>query len=156
MSILIGNQCVVSIHYTLKDDDGVVIDSSSGKEPLTYLHGAGNIIPGLENELVGKTAGASCTVVVAPEDGYGVKSDDLMQVVPLSAFEGVENVEVGMQFQVQGPDGGAQVITVAEVAGEEVTIDGNHPLASKTLHFDVSIEAVRDATPEEIAHGHVH
>ncbi len=155
MSILIGNQCVVSIHYTLKDDDGVVIDSSSGGDPLTYLHGAGNIIPGLEKELTGKSVGSSCTVVVSPEEGYGVKSDDLVQTVPLSAFEGVEKVEPGMQFQVQGPNG-AQVIMVTAVEGEEVTIDGNHPLASKTLHFEVSVENVRDATPEELDHGHVH
>jgi len=155
MSILIGDNCVVSIHYTLTDDTGTVLDSSREGDPLKYLHGANNIIPGLENELTGKTAGASMKVTVEPENAYGPHSPEAIQTVPRSAFEGVEDVQPGMQFQTEGPHG-VQIIVVTEVQDEEVTIDANHPLAGKTLHFDVSIEEVRDATPEEIAHGHVH
>ncbi|WP_455199145.1 FKBP-type peptidyl-prolyl cis-trans isomerase [Kaarinaea lacus] len=155
MSLLIGKDCVVSIHYTLTDDAGTVLDSSRQGDPLKYLHGANNIIPGLENELTGKATGASMQVTVAPEDGYGEHIPDAVQTVPRSAFEGVEDIQPGMQFQTEGPHG-VQIIVVTEVQDEEVTIDANHPLAGKTLHFDVSIEDVRDATPEEIAHGHVH
>ena len=155
MSILIGDNCVVSIHYTLTDDAGEVLDSSRDGDPLKYLHGANNLIPGLENELTGKTAGASMQVSVPPEDAYGLHSPEAIQNVPRSAFEGVDEIQPGMQFQTEGPHG-VQIIVVKEVSDDEVTVDANHPLAGKTLHFDVSIEAVRDATPEEIAHGHVH
>ena len=155
MSLMIGNNSVVTIHYTLTDDSGDVLDSSKGGDPLIYLHGANNIIPGLENELAGKTAGASLKVSVKPEDGYGEHSPEAIQQVPRSAFEGIDDIQPGMQFQTEGPQG-VQVIVVAEVSDDEVTIDANHPLAGKTLHFDVSIEGVRDATPEEIDHGHAH
>ncbi|WP_455217316.1 FKBP-type peptidyl-prolyl cis-trans isomerase [Kaarinaea lacus] len=155
MSLLIGNNCVVSIHYTLTDDAGTVLDSSRQGDPLKYLHGANNIIPGLENELTGKAPGASMKVTVEPEDGYGEHQPDAVQTVPRAAFEGVEDIQPGMQFQTEGPHG-VQIIVVTEVSEDDVTIDANHPLAGKTLHFDVSIEEVRDATPEEIAHGHVH
>ena len=155
MSILIGDNCVVSIHYTLTDDAGEVLDSSRDGDPLKYLHGANNLIPGLENELTGKTASASMQVSVPPEDAYGLHSPEAIQNVPRSAFEGVDEIQPGMQFQTEGPHG-VQIIVVKEVSDDEVTVDANHPLAGKTLHFDVSIEAVRDATPEEIAHGHVH
>lgn len=155
MSILIGENCVVTIHYTLTDDAGTVLDSSREGDPLKYLHGAKNIIPGLENELTGKTSGATMKVTVAPQDGYGEHSPEAVQAVPRSAFEGVDDVQPGMQFQTEGPNG-VQIIVVTEVNDEEVTVDANHPLAGKTLHFDVSIEDVRDATPEEIEHGHVH
>ncbi|WP_455217565.1 FKBP-type peptidyl-prolyl cis-trans isomerase [Kaarinaea lacus] len=155
MSILIGDNCVVSIHYTLTDDSGTVLDSSREGDPLKYLHGANNIIPGLENELRGKTTGASMQVTVAPEDAYGPHSPEAIQTVPRSAFEGVDDIQPGMQFQTEGPHG-VQIIVVTEVSDDEVTIDANHPLAGKTLHFDVCVEDVRDATAEEIAHGHVH
>jgi FKBP-type peptidyl-prolyl cis-trans isomerase SlyD len=155
MSLLIGDNCVVAIHYTLTDDEGTVLDSSREGDPLNYLHGANNIIPGLESELTGKSVGDSFQVSVAPADGYGVKSAELIQVVPRSAFEGTEDIQPGMQFHAEGP-GGVQVITVAAVDGDDITIDANHPLAGKTLHFDVTIEAVREATPEELEHGHVH
>lgn len=155
MSLLIGDNCVVSIHYTLTGDDGAVIDSSRDGSPLVYLHGANNIIPGLENELIGKTAGASLKVSVAPENGYGAHSPEGLHKVPRSAFEGVEDIEPGMQFQTEGPQG-VQLVVVTEVTDDEITIDANHPLAGKTLHFDVSVEDVRAATQEEIDHGHVH
>ena len=155
MSILIGDNCVVSIHYTLTGDDGAVIDSSRGGQPLVYLHGAKNIIPGLEKELVGKTTGAELKVSIAPEEGYGAYSPEAVHVVPRSAFDGVDDIQPGMQFQTDGP-GGVQVIVVSEVNGDDITIDANHPLAGKTLHFDVRVEDVREATAEEIDHGHVH
>jgi FKBP-type peptidyl-prolyl cis-trans isomerase SlyD len=155
MSLLIGDNCVVSIHYTLTDDDGNVLDSSKDSNPLNYLHGAHNIIPGLENALVGKTTGDSMQVTVSPEEGYGVKSDELIQTVPRAAFEGIDDIQPGMQFQAQGPQG-AMMITVTAVDGDDITVDGNHPLAGKTLHFDVSIENIREASEEEIEHGHVH
>jgi len=155
MSLMIGDKSVVTIHYTLTDDAGEVLDNSRDSDPMVYLHGANNIIPGLENELTGKTAGATLKVTVSPENGYGEHSSEAIQKVPRSAFEGVEDIQPGMQFQTEGPQG-MQIIVVAEVSDEEVTVDANHPLAGKTLHFDVSIEAVRDATPEELDHGHAH
>jgi FKBP-type peptidyl-prolyl cis-trans isomerase SlyD len=155
MSLMIGDKSVVTIHYTLTDDAGEVLDNSRDGDPMVYLHGANNIIPGLENELTGKIIGATLKVTVAPEDGYGEHSPEAIQKVPRSAFEGVEDIQPGMQFQTEGPQG-MQIIVVVEVSDEEVTVDANHPLAGKILHFDVSIEAVRDATPEELDHGHAH
>ena len=155
MSLMIGDKSVVTIHYTLTDDAGEVLDNSRDSDPMVYLHGASNIIPGLEKELTGKTTGATLKVTVSPEEGYGEHSPEAIQKVPRSAFEGVEDIQPGMQFQTEGPQG-VQVIIVAEVSENEVTIDANHPLAGKTLHFDVSVEAVRDATPEELDHGHAH
>lgn len=155
MSLMIGDKSVVTIHYTLTDDAGEILDNSRDGDPMVYLHGASNIIPGLEKELTGKTTGASLKVTVSPEDAYGEHVPEAIQKVPRSAFEGVDDIQPGMQFQTEGPQG-VQVIVVAEVSESEVTVDANHPLAGKTLHFDVSVEAVRDATPEEIDHGHAH
>jgi len=156
MSLLIGDKLVVSMHYKLTDDDKNVLDSSEGAEPLAYLHGAGNIIPGLENALVGKVEGDSMQVRVEPEEGYGESIPELIQTVPLSAFQDVESVEVGMAFETQSPEGHVQRIVVKEVAGQDVTIDANHPLAGVALNFDVEIIGVREATDDELAHGHVH
>ena len=156
MSLLIGNNTVVSIHYHLTNNDGEVLDSSKGTEPLAYLHGAGNIIPGLENALVGKAPGDSLKVTVSPEEGYGEIVPDLVQEVARTAFQGVDQIEVGMVFTAQGADGSAQRIVVKAVDGDMVTVDGNHPLAGQTLNFDVEVVGVRDATAEEIDHGHAH
>ena len=156
MSLLIGDNLVVSMHYKLTDNDGNVLDSSEGAEPLTYLHGAGNIIPGLEKELVGKVEGDSHQVEVEPDEGYGEINPELIQTVDIAAFQGVESVEVGMSFEAQAADGSVQHIVIKNVEGEEVTIDANHPLAGVTLNFDVEIVSVREATEEEIDHGHVH
>jgi len=156
MSLLIGDNLVVSMHYTLKDDEGNVIDSSAGAEPLTYLHGAGNIIPGLEKALVGKVQGDSMEVKVEPAEGYGDMVPELIQVIDKSAFQDVETIEPGMEFQAQSPDGQLRRIVVRAVEGDEVTIDGNHLLAGMDLHFAVEITAVREATEEEIEHGHAH
>ncbi len=151
----VGDNKVVSIHYTLKNENGEVLDSSEDREPLSYIHGQGNIIPGLENALTGAENEAEIDVTVTPEEGYGERHDQLIQDVPMSAFEGVDEVKPGMQFQAQ-TEAGPRVITVQEVGEEEVKIDGNHPLAGETLHFKVKVDEVRDASDEEIEHGHVH
>lgn len=156
MSLLIGNNLVVSMHYKLTDTSGNLLDSSEGGEPLTYLHGAGNIIPGLESALTGKVAGDNVQATVAPEEAYGESRPEMIQVVPRTAFQGVEEIEPGMSFQAQGQDGEVQRITVTAVDGDNVTVDGNHPLAGVELNFDVEVVTVREATEEELSHGHVH
>jgi FKBP-type peptidyl-prolyl cis-trans isomerase SlyD len=156
MSLLIGDKVVVSMHYKLTNNAGDILDSSEGEQPLSYLHGAGNLIPGLEKELTGKTVGASLQVAVAPEEAYGPVNDALIETVPRSAFQGVESVEPGMAFEARGNDGQSRRIVVTEISGDDITVDGNHPLAGVELNFDVEIIEVRDATEEEIAHGHVH
>lgn len=145
---------VVSIDYQLKDATGKLIDSSEGSEPLVYLHGNGNIIPGLEKVLEGKDAGESVVCVIQPVEAYGERDENLVFKVGKDEFEGAD-VEVGMQFEAQGEEG-AQIVTVVGVEGDEVTIDANHPLAGETLHFDVKIVDVREAQAEELEHGHVH
>jgi len=152
----IADQCVVSIHYTLTNDRGDEIDSSRGTDPLTYLHGAGALITGLERELVGLAAGDDVRVVVQPEDGYGEVMSQLIQEVPLDALAGIEDLEVGMQLQSRSPEGHVQNIVVDAIGAESATLNANHPLAGEVLHFEVRVESVRAATPEEIAHGHVH
>lgn len=151
----IATNKVALINYTLSNDQGEVLDSSEGAEPLAYIHGAGNIIPGLETALQGRQKGDSFKVSIPAEEGYGERDDRLTQVVSKDMFSGVDEIEIGMQFHAQ-TDAGMQVITVTAVEGDEVTIDGNHPLAGETLHFDVEIVEVRDASSEELDHGHVH
>ncbi len=154
----IAKNKVVAMDYSLKDDAGAVIDSSEGQDPLVYLHGAENIIPGLEKELEGKAVGDQVQATVPPADGYGERRDELQQAVSRDNFEGVSDLEVGMQFQVPTEDdeNSFVVVTVVEIGEEMVTVDGNHPLAGVTLHFDVTIREIRDATAEELDHGHVH
>ncbi len=151
----IAQNSVVAFHYTLTNDAGEVLDSSEGREPLTYLHGAGNIIPGLEKQLEGRTTGDKLQAKVAPEEGYGEVQPQLVQEVPRDAFQGVDNVEPGMQFQAQ-TQGGPLMVTVTQIDGDTVTVDGNHPLAGQSLNFDVEIAEVREASDEEVEHGHVH
>ncbi len=153
--MLVSTQKVVFIHYTLTNDDGEVIDSSEGHAPLAYIHGEGNIIPGLENALVGKSAGDTLKVSIPPEEGYGLRDDSLIQAVPKEAFHGVDEILPGMQFHTESPDGG-QLVTVLEIQDDMVILDGNHPMSGQTLNFDVKVTEVRDATAEELAHGHVH
>lgn len=142
---------VAAIHYTLTDNQGNVLDSSSGREPLYYIQGIGNLILGMEEGLEGKKKGDKFQIHVSPEKGYGVKDPAMTQKVPLTAFGG-EKVQTGMKFQTnQG-----QVVTVTEVSVDTVTVDANHELAGVELHFDVEVVEVRNATPEEISHGHVH
>jgi FKBP-type peptidyl-prolyl cis-trans isomerase SlyD len=151
----VSAQKVVLIHYTLTNEDGDVLDSSEGHAPLAYIHGEGNIILGLENALLGKSAGDTLKVSIPPEEAYGLRDEGLVQAVPKEAFHGVDEILPGMQFHTDTPDGG-QLVTVVDVQGDEVMLDGNHPMSGLTLNFDVEITEVRDATPEELAHGHVH
>ena len=151
----ISKNKVVTIDYTLTDEQGNVIDSSKGQQPLAYIHGIGNIIPGLEDALEGKQQGDALNVSVAPDQGYGERNEDLLQVIPRSQFVGVDDLAVGMQFQAEGQNG-PQVVTISSIAGDEITIDGNHPLAGVTLNFEVEVVGVREADSEELSHGHVH
>ena len=152
----IAQNAVVSIHYELADESGEIIDSSKGGDPLTYLHGNQNLIPGLERELEGRETGDELDVRIEPQDAYGEVNDQLIQQVPRSAFEGVDQIEPGMQFQATNNDGAVQQITVIEAGEDQVTIDANHPLAGVTLFFSVKVGDIREATAEEISHGHVH
>ncbi len=153
----VEDHAVVLIHYVLTNDDKEVLDSSEGQEPLAYLHGTGHLIPGLEAQLLGKAAGDKMQVTVEPVDGYGEFNEEMVQTIPRNVFEGVETIEPGMQFQTANEDGsGGQTVTVVSAENDEVTIDGNHPLAGLTLHFAVDIVEVREASAEELEHGHVH
>lgn len=150
-----GKNKVVTIDYTLTNKDGQVLDTSKGREPLAYLHGVGGIIPGLETALEGKIAGETLVVSIPPEQAYGLRDEGLVQSVPKQMFRGVDNIQAGMQFRAQG-QGGPRVVTVVGVEGDQVKIDANHPLAGETLNFDVTVVNVREATAEELGHGHVH
>jgi FKBP-type peptidyl-prolyl cis-trans isomerase SlyD len=152
----IQKNSAVSFHYSLTDDDGNAVDSSAGADPLAYLHGAGNIIPGLEKALEGKSVGDSLQVTVAAAEGYGEVQPELIQEVPKSAFQGVDNIEIGMQFEAQTNQGGTVPVIITAVTEQTVTVDGNHPLAGKNLNFDVTIEQVREASEEELSQGHIH
>ncbi|MEY2700862.1 MAG: peptidyl-prolyl cis-trans isomerase, FKBP-type [Pseudomonadota bacterium] len=152
----IAPNTVVYIHYKLTDDQGELLDSSEGQEPLAYIHGMGNIIRGLEAALTGRKTGDVLSVRVEPEDGYGERDPDLLQVVPVSAFEGVDEVVAGMRFHAEAQDGSVQEVTVVDVSDGDVTLDGNHPMAGVVLNFEVHVTDVREATPEELDHGHVH
>ncbi len=151
----IADQRVVYIHYILTDDSGETLDRSEKESPLAYLHGAGNIIPGLEKALSGRSRGDKLAVTITPEDGYGVRDDALVQQVPRRLFNGIPDLQVGMQLRADS-DHGPRVVTVTKILGDMVTIDANHSLAGQTLHFDVEIADVRAATEEEMVHGHVH
>lgn len=142
---------VAAIHYTLRDNQGQVLDSSQGRAPLYYLHGENNLIPGMEEGLEGRATGDKFKIDVSPEKGYGRRDPQLVGEVPRNAF-GNQPVEVGMQFEAN--DG--QVVTITQIGPETVTVDANHPLADQDLHFDVEVVEVRDATSDELAHGHVH
>ncbi len=148
----IAENSVVSIDYTLTDEQGQVIDSSEGREPLVYLHGHQNIIPGLEKAIDGQVAGAELEVAVQPEDGYGPYRDELVQDVPREAFAGIDRLEPGMSFRAES-NAGPMTVVVRDVAEDTVTVDGNHMLAGQVLHFRVAVRSVRAATAEEIAEG---
>lgn len=145
---------VASIHYKLTGDDGEILDSSEGREPLDYLHGHNNIVNGLEKALTGKAQGDAVKVSVSPEEGYGAHDPEMIVDVPREHLP-VLNLEEGMQFSAE-TSGGMRLFTVREIGEDTVKLDGNHPLAGETLHFDVEVIGVRDATDEELQHGHVH
>ena len=156
MALLIGKHSVVSLNYTLKNDAGDIMDTSEGRQPLIYLHGANSLIQGLEKELEGKAEGAKFNTTIAPDQAYGEIREELVQTIDKSAFQGVESVEPGMTFVAQGEGGHQQQVRITAVEGEQVTVDANHPMAGQTLHFEVEVIEVRDATAQEIEHGHVH
>lgn len=150
----VSNHKVVSIHYTLTNNTGTVIDSSAGHEPLSYIQGLGHLIPGMEEGLEGKEAGEKFTIKVSPEKGYGVRNEEMVQQVPLSAFGG-QDIKPGMEFEA-GSDEQRFIVTITEIGAETVTVDGNHPLAGVELNFDIEVMNVREASAEELSHGHVH
>ena len=151
----IAEGTVVAIDYMLTDDEGNLLDQSQSDQPLIYLHGHKNIIPGLESALLGKIEGENFEVRVAPTDGYGETNPELEQIVPRDRFQGVESLEVGMQFQAN-TDQGPVSVRVIKVEDDDVTVDGNHPLAGMPLNFSVTVRSIREATEEEIANGHIH
>jgi len=146
---------VVQLHYTLRDEQGAVVDTSDGRAPLTYLHGKSNLIPGLEQALAGRAAGDKFDVTVAPEHAYGQRDERLLQILPRGMFGEVAELTPGMQVRASGPQG-ARLVNVTKVERDFVTIDGNHPLAGRTLYFSVEVIDVRKATHEEVSHGHAH
>ena len=146
---------VVTMHYTLTDDDGNKLDSSVGADPLSYIHGLGHIIPGLESAMEGKAKGDKLTVAVKPEEGYGDRQPGLIQDVPKDQFDDADTIQIGTQFQVD-TEHGPMIVTVIEIKDAHFVLDGNHPLAGVNLNFDVEIVDIRDATKEEMDHGHVH
>jgi len=151
----IAKHKVVSINYTLTDQADTVLDRSAGGDPMVYIHGVGHIIPGLENALSGKAVGDTLKVTVPPQEAYGMRNEALQQTVPRERFEPGMDIEAGMRFHAPTDDG-VEMVTVTRVDGDSVTVDANHPLAGLTLNFDVEVVEVRDATLEELSHGHVH
>jgi len=151
----IAQDAVVLIHYTLRNDSGAVLDTSAGGEPLAYIQGHGNLVPGLERALEGKEGGNTVAIRLTPAEGYGTRDEALVQRVPKRSLQGSGEIRKGMQVQARTGDG-MRLFTVTAVAGDMVTLDGNHPLADQTLHFDVEVVSVRVATTEELEHGHVH
>ncbi|MGZ4981008.1 MAG: FKBP-type peptidyl-prolyl cis-trans isomerase, partial [Methylobacter sp.] len=151
----VADNMAVSIHYTLTNDDGEVLDSSKGDDALVYLHGTGNIIPGLEAALTGKAVGDKFNVRIEAKDAYGEQHDEMIQVIPRSMFEGIDELDVGMMFHADVSSGSGEV-TIVKIDGDDITIDGNHPLAGMALTFDVEVVDVRPATKEEAEHGHIH
>jgi FKBP-type peptidyl-prolyl cis-trans isomerase SlyD len=153
--VQIAADSVVLIHYTLKDESGNVLDSSAGGEPLAYIQGHGNLVPGLEKALEGKASGDKLAVTLSPAEGYGVRDAALVQRTAKRSLREHGEIRKGMQLQGQTKDG-MRIFTVTAVVGDMVTLDGNHPLADRTLHFDIEVVSVRAASQEELEHGHVH
>lgn len=151
----ISENKVVAIDYVLTDNDGQILDQSDNGQ-FVYLHGAHNIIPGLEKALVGKNAGDTFDVSVSPEEGYGERNDTMLQTVSIEMFESPEHVVIGQQFHAQSPEGEHILITISHIEGDQVTIDANHPLAGQQLNFKGTVVDIRDATAEELQHGHAH
>jgi FKBP-type peptidyl-prolyl cis-trans isomerase SlyD len=156
MSEMISSGKVVGMSYSLRNDAGVILDQASASEPFLYIQGASQIVPGLENAVEGLKIGDKKEVKVSPEEGYGPIHAGLKMTVKKDQFPGVGDIQVGMQFQAQSPEGHGMVFTIAGISGDDVTIDGNHPLAGETLHFNVEILSIREASEEEQSHGHVH
>ena len=152
---MIKKDAVVSLSYTLTNADGQELDKSSSDKPFAYLHGNKQIVPGLENALEGMVIGDKKKVTVPPAEGYGELTPGLKMDIERSNFPKDINIQVGMQFSADA-NGESQTFTVTGLEGGKVQVDGNHPLAGQTLHFDVEVVEIRDATKEELQHGHVH
>jgi FKBP-type peptidyl-prolyl cis-trans isomerase SlyD len=152
----IGKNSVVRFEYTLKNDKGEVLDSSQGAEPLAYLHGQGQIVPGLEEAMAGKAAGDKFDVKVAPGEGYGDRDEQAVFQVPRAKLPKGVDPKVGMELGTRTPDGELMRLKIVKIEGDTVTVDANHPLAGENLNFNISIVEVRDATKEELDHGHAH
>jgi FKBP-type peptidyl-prolyl cis-trans isomerase SlyD len=151
----IAKNKVVSIDYTLTNAKGEVLDKSSKGRPLQFIQGQGQLIPGLESVLEGKSAGDALKAQIPAKDAYGDRDEELMQIIPKDNFAEIKDLRVGMELEAEGDDG-VRVITVVGIENENVVVDGNHPLAGMDLNFDVTIVGVRDATEDELGHGHVH
>lgn len=151
----IAENTVATFHYRLTDANDELIDRSEEGQPLAYLHGKGNIIPGLERAMEGKSSGDKFSVTLEPADAYGDYDDNLLYKMKRDQFTGVDELEVGMQFQAKFPDG-EHIATISEIDGDDITVDGNHELAGETLNFEIEVTDVRAATDEELAHGHPH
>jgi FKBP-type peptidyl-prolyl cis-trans isomerase SlyD len=147
---------VVTIEYTLKDQQGTVWESSNGDEPWVYLHGFGGIIPGLEPELEGKQVGDQLQVTLSPEQAYGAYEHDLANTIPRSAFSDIENLHEGMRLSAQTNEGETHTVVVTQITEDTVTIDANHPLAGQSVLVDIEVKAIRPATADELNHGHAH
>lgn len=154
--MIVADNHVVSIDFTLTDGDGNALDKSEEGKPLVYLHGTESLLPGLEKALNGKNIGDSFEVTISPEEGFGDVNPELIQTVPTEAFQGVESIEPGMTFEAKGPSGQVEHVVVEAVEDDQVRINANHPLAGVTLNFNVTVVAIREAEKEEIEHGHVH
>jgi FKBP-type peptidyl-prolyl cis-trans isomerase SlyD len=153
---MIKNGKVVDLAYSLKNAEGEVLDKADQADPFTYLHGASQIVPGLESALEGLKVGDKKDVTVSPADGYGEINPELKLTVKRDQFPKDAQIEEGMQFETQTPDGQGIVFTIEAIEGDQVSIDGNHPLAGQSLHFAVEVLSMRDATEEEVSHGHAH
>lgn len=153
--MVIEKNKAVYIHYTLKDNDGNTIDSSAGQDPLAYIHGIGTLVPGLEEQLNGKKAGDTFTAIVPPEAGYGTRNEELLRSAPRADFGELGDLEVGLDFYIETPQG-PMPATITEISDDEVSFDLNHPLADTTLNFDIEVVSVRDASEDELSHGHIH
>lgn len=151
----ISKNSVVTLNYTLKNDQGETLDDSQDGSFL-YMHGVGGIIPGLENQLEGKSTGDTLSAHIEPADGYGERDDSMVQVVPREMFDADHPIEEGIQFHAESPEGDTLTVTVTSIEGDDITVDGNHPLAGVALNFDINIVDIREASAEEIDHGHVH
>lgn len=151
----INKNSVVTLNYTLKNDQGETLDESQDNSFL-YMHGAGGILPGLESQLEGKAVGDEISTHLEPADGYGEIDNSMVQVVPRDMFDKDHPIDIGVQFHAENPEGDMLTVTVSKIDGDDITIDGNHPLAGMALNFEVKIADIREATAEEIEHGHAH
>lgn len=147
---------VVSIDYTLKNDEGTVLDTSSGSSPLVYLHGSGALISGMETGLEGKSEGADFSISITPDDAYGNHDKNLLHQIDRKELAHLPDLAIGMELEVQTEEGSPLIMTIVELSDDIVVLDGNHPLAGQTLHFEIQVRNIREASAEEISHGHVH